>query len=566
VFGVLSGAILLGAHFAPRVAAAASYAGVLFDGHAHTTSDVSTQSVFDAMRRNNVIGIFLYGPSTTTPVLQRSNPDLVNPYAQVPYTQVGAAYQLTFDSNTVAFIETQLRTGVMRGIGEIPMRHESSFTATYQGYPADGAIALDIYRLAAQYRIPINIHQEHEYQTEFENAVRLSPNTVFVWAHAGDSVPSSVGDVMRRYANVWVDISTRNPYMKLAKRNIPMTDGNGIVLSDWAAFFREFADRITFGLDVNDAERAGLLDQTVTYYRSVLGQLDTATAEKVAYKNAARLLEYASSSFCSYAVSPGTASISSASGSGATSVTTTAGCGWTATSNASFITISAGTAGNGSGTVSYSVTANGTGASRSGTMTIAGQTFTVTQAAATPLGAPTNLTASAAGSTVTLTWGAPTTGTPTAYLIEAGSGTGLANLANFSTGGTATSFSASSVAAGLYYLRARATDGVQTSVPSNEATLTVGSCAPSAPSGLAISSNAGRTVVLRWTGSTGSPTSYLVEAGSAPGLANLANVDVGVTTSLTAGGVAPGAYYVRVRARNSCGTSGPSNEIQLTVN
>ncbi len=46
-----------------------------------------------------------------------------------------------------------------------------------------------------------------------------------------------------------------------------------------------------------------------------------------------------------------------------------------------WITINSGSSGTGSGTVNYSVTQNTTGSQRSGTMTIAGQTFNVTQAA-----------------------------------------------------------------------------------------------------------------------------------------------------------------------------------------
>ena len=64
--------------------------------------------------------------------------------------------------------------------------------------------------------------------------------------------------------------------------------------------------------------------------------------------------------------------------SGTVAVTTAAGCAWTAVSNNSFITVTSGATGSGNGTVGFSVAAN-TGAARTGTLTIAGQTFTVTQ-------------------------------------------------------------------------------------------------------------------------------------------------------------------------------------------
>ncbi len=59
------------------------------------------------------------------------------------------------------------------------------------------------------------------------------------------------------------------------------------------------------------------------------------------------------------------------------------GCTWTAVSNASWITVISGSTGTGNGSVGYSLQAN-IGASRTGTLTIAGETFTVTQAAAPP--------------------------------------------------------------------------------------------------------------------------------------------------------------------------------------
>jgi hypothetical protein len=88
---------------------------------------------------------------------------------------------------------------------------------------------------------------------------------------------------------------------------------------------------------------------------------------------------------CSYSISPTSASYTSGASTGSAGVTAGAGCGWTAVSNAAWITITSGASGTGNGTVNYSVASN-SGAARNGTMTIAGQTFTVTQAAVTTTG------------------------------------------------------------------------------------------------------------------------------------------------------------------------------------
>lgn len=84
---------------------------------------------------------------------------------------------------------------------------------------------------------------------------------------------------------------------------------------------------------------------------------------------------------CTFSINPTSQNFTSSAGSGSVSVTAGAGCNWTAASNAAWITVTSGAAGTGNGTVNYSATAN-TGAARTGIVTIAGQTFTVTQEAA----------------------------------------------------------------------------------------------------------------------------------------------------------------------------------------
>ncbi len=84
---------------------------------------------------------------------------------------------------------------------------------------------------------------------------------------------------------------------------------------------------------------------------------------------------------CAYSISPTSLTIGAGGGAGNTiSVTAQAGCNYTAVSNNAFITITGGASGSGNGTVIFAVAAN-SGAVRTGTITVAGQTFTINQAA-----------------------------------------------------------------------------------------------------------------------------------------------------------------------------------------
>ena len=77
----------------------------------------------------------------------------------------------------------------------------------------------------------------------------------------------------------------------------------------------------------------------------------------------------------------------------------------------------------------------------------------------------------------------------------------------------------------------------------------------------------GTTVRLDWNGLLEPVIGFLVEAGSAPTLANLARLNTGsVSLALVVNNVPNGEYYVRVRAIGPDGIPGPpSNEIVVRV-
>ena len=145
--------------------------------------------------------------------------------------------------------------------------------------------------------------------------------------------------------------------------------------------------------------------------------------------------------------------------------------------------------------------------------------------------------------------------------MEAGSGSGLTDLLITETRSSA--LVVPDVPARLYFVRVRAFNSSGVGDPSGERVIRVG-CGEAllAPSGLTGSVAAGGVVGLSWS-PVEEAINYVIEAGSATGLANLTVMQVGLSD---VSGVVPAAtYYVRVRAVTACGTTPSSNEIVVIV-
>ncbi len=86
-----------------------------------------------------------------------------------------------------------------------------------------------------------------------------------------------------------------------------------------------------------------------------------------------------------------------------------------------------------------------------------------------------------------------------------------------------------------------------------------------APRGGLPSSLSGSTLTRSWTAPAGPVTGYVLEAGNAPGLANIGAAAIGAATSFVIPGVPPGVYYVRARAVTSAGSGAPSSDVVVVV-
>jgi len=95
-------------------------------------------------------------------------------------------------------------------------------------------------------------------------------------------------------------------------------------------------------------------------------------------------ITYTAPSECSYTISPANQSFGATGGSGTVNAMTQANCDWTATSNAPWVVITSNGSLTGGGTVNYAVSDNPSTATRTGTITVAEQTFTITQLQSPP--------------------------------------------------------------------------------------------------------------------------------------------------------------------------------------
>lgn len=178
--------------------------------------------------------------------------------------------------------------------------------------------------------------------------------------------------------------------------------------------------------------------------------------------------------------------------------------------------------------------------------------------------APSALIGSLVNGLLMLQWQAGVGTAPVySHVIEAGSAPGQSDIGRVPSGAP-TIFGYAGVPAGAYYLRVRALNGLGESDPSNEVRVSSGTATPPAAPDQITGRVDGTVLTLSWTASTGA-TSYVIEAGSGPGLADAAVFDTGSPlTTFTHPAVPRGrTFYLRVRARNAAGAGGASQEVTI---
>ena len=163
---------------------------------------------------------------------------------------------------------------------------------------------------------------------------------------------------------------------------------------------------------------------------------------------------------------------------------------------------------------------------------------------------------------VSVAWSKPAgCGVATSYIIEGSAAPGEAG-ASREVDASQTTYQGA-MQPGTFYMRVKARNALGVGPPSNE--IEVGGV-PGAPASLRATVN-GASVSLTWSAPTtgGTPSGFVVEIGSAPGLKNIASTTYPGNSTSASQVVPAGTAYVRVRAISVAGMSDASNEVKVTV-
>jgi hypothetical protein len=283
---------------------------------------------------------------------------------------------------------------------------------------------------------------------------------------------------------------------------------------------------------------------------------------------------------CNFTISPTTSSLGPEASTNTVAVSAPAGCPWTATESSTWISITSGASGSGNGTVTYAVVSNPSITPRSTGMTIAGQSFNITQAgqactytlnpagASVPAGGTTGTvdltamtgcawTATSSAAWVTVTTGANGSGNGTIGYSVAANGTTSPRTGGLTIGGQAFTITQAGGAC-TYTVNPGSESFTEAGGPGSVALTTQGGCAWNA-------TTSAPWITISGGSGTGSNTINYTVAANPDAVPRSSTIAVGGRVVAISQAAAPCTYTLSP-ASVSVGSGGGAGDVTVTAN
>jgi hypothetical protein len=268
-------------------AAAADYAGPLFDAHLHYNEEAYAgphplPDVLSRMQRSGVRAIVSNSrPNEGTHALASAPATRAAGVDVVPFVRL-YRNRADYDSwHRDESIYTMVLAELERGTGSGPFRGLGEFHL-YDSANANGPVARKLMQLAQQRQLVVLAHvDDTAIDLLMAHATTAAPPVSLIWAHTGigGASPSRVDQLMARYPGLMGELSYRPG----------LTCNDGVLCPEWRALLLKYPGRFLIGSDTWVNQRWTYYEELMAGYRRWLGALPADVARKVAWDNGATL-------------------------------------------------------------------------------------------------------------------------------------------------------------------------------------------------------------------------------------------------------------------------------------
>jgi predicted TIM-barrel fold metal-dependent hydrolase len=260
---------------------AADYTGPIIDAHSHVPNDTAIDAYVEAMKRHNIAKVVLLGVGGA----QKNDIAWIAVAARKYPTRVIPGLPLANPTSPSAATDLEATLGKgARVVGEVHIRQLSR---KIDRDPSDGPFAR-VLEVIAKKGVPIVIHDELDDRSAaaLETALGLNRKATIILAHAGSAPPSRIEALLTKNGNLLIDLSGMH-----FQRTPALATETGPLDGQWKTLIEKMPDRFLMGIDVWAPRlfEAKMLDRLMSWTRRILGELKPDVAERVAYRNAAKL-------------------------------------------------------------------------------------------------------------------------------------------------------------------------------------------------------------------------------------------------------------------------------------
>ena len=207
-------------------------------------------------------------------------------------------------------IEKEAKSGNYYFIGEFELRHYMSVqdfflnnTSRDISIHPESIWVQKIFNISSEEQLTFQIHNdlEDDLAQPLENMFSRYPNAQVIWTHLGQVrypdkqttySPSYIDTLLKKYNNLYFDLGVSLPervYPGTGFTQNTLQNLSGKISIEWKKIIEKYPNRFTIGSDIA-GNRYESFPQKIKNARIMLAQLSKSTAEKIAYKNAWRLI------------------------------------------------------------------------------------------------------------------------------------------------------------------------------------------------------------------------------------------------------------------------------------